>query len=132
MRQLPQHLPRAAAFALTHGTMRNAAFAEGAARPDGKKNAAILLHRTGVMHVSNHSSEGMAQSARRILRDRCRELEEALDDDQNAVHELREVRGALLRLEHGTWGRCEKCQGAIGRDRLRAVPETRTCIDCAD
>lgn len=38
---------------------------------------------------------------------------------------------ALERLESGRYGRCEGCGGQIGADRLAALPEALTCIDCA-
>jgi RNA polymerase-binding transcription factor DksA len=45
--------------------------------------------------------------------------------------ELKELEAALQRIEEGQWGRCEKCGGAMGRDRLRALPEVRTCLSCS-
>lgn len=72
----------------------------------------------------------MAQSAKRVLKARCAELE-ARAPDEATQQELHEVKRALERIDAGTWGRCEHCNGAIGRDRLRALPETRTCLDCA-
>lgn len=45
--------------------------------------------------------------------------------------ELVELNAALARMDAGTWGRCERCEGAIGRDRLRALPETRLCLPCS-
>ena len=71
----------------------------------------------------------MMQTARELLDARCRELRGRLGGGSNA--ELEELVHALRRMDAGTWGRCEKCDGAIGRDRLRAIPETRSCLDCA-
>lgn len=45
--------------------------------------------------------------------------------------ELAEVEAALARIAAGAFGRCEACGGAIGKNRLRAVPEARLCIGCA-
>jgi DnaK suppressor protein len=42
-----------------------------------------------------------------------------------------EVDAALDRIAKGTFGRCETCGRPISHDRLRAVPYTRLCIDCA-
>jgi RNA polymerase-binding transcription factor DksA len=69
------------------------------------------------------------QSAREQLSARCAELRTRLGPGTN--DELEELLHALRKLDAGTWGRCEKCDGAIGRDRLRAIPETRSCVDCA-
>ena len=46
--------------------------------------------------------------------------------------ELSEIEAALRRIELGTYGVCETCGGAIGRLRLRAVPEARLCIICSE
>jgi len=45
--------------------------------------------------------------------------------------ELREIDAAINRILNGTWGSCEKCGGAVGRDRLRTLPEVRFCSYCA-
>lgn len=43
---------------------------------------------------------------------------------------LREVLDALDRMSHGTFGHCEQCESAINKERLRAVPYARLCIEC--
>ena len=44
--------------------------------------------------------------------------------------ELHELDAALERIEKGTYGTCQMCGGAVGRQRLRAIPEARYCIEC--
>jgi RNA polymerase-binding transcription factor DksA len=44
---------------------------------------------------------------------------------------LEEIPLALKRLEQGQFGRCEECQGAIPRERLKELPYTRYCVACA-
>ncbi len=44
---------------------------------------------------------------------------------------LSEVQAALGRLHAGKFGHCESCARAISRERLRAIPFARLCIDCA-
>jgi RNA polymerase-binding transcription factor DksA len=44
--------------------------------------------------------------------------------------ELAETDAALERIEHGSFGRCETCGKAIGRQRLLALPAARLCIEC--
>ncbi len=44
---------------------------------------------------------------------------------------LSEVDAALLRVEDGTYGLCERCGSAIGSARLEALPAARLCITCA-
>ena len=45
--------------------------------------------------------------------------------------EIVEIDAALARIANGTYGTCEVCGGAIGRDRLRALPEVRRCVRCS-
>ena len=44
---------------------------------------------------------------------------------------LQDIEDALTRFDAGTYGRCESCEGAIGADRLEAMPAARLCIACA-
>lgn len=44
---------------------------------------------------------------------------------------LRDIEDALGRFDAGTYGRCESCEGAIGADRLEAMPAARLCMTCA-
>jgi RNA polymerase-binding transcription factor DksA len=43
---------------------------------------------------------------------------------------LGEIDKALERVDDGTFGRCEGCEGWVSSNRLKAVPYVRTCIDC--
>ncbi len=58
------------------------------------------------------------------------EVLEALDEAEG--RELEQVRHALRRLEHGSYGRCARCEEPIAPGRLEALPFATTCIDCAD
>ena len=42
-----------------------------------------------------------------------------------------EVRDALERVGEGRFGRCDACEGAIGRERLELLPYARHCAACA-
>lgn len=41
-----------------------------------------------------------------------------------------EVQDALDRLAEGTYGRCERCDAWIRKERLSAMPHARHCIVC--
>lgn len=41
-----------------------------------------------------------------------------------------EVRSALTRIDEGTYGLCESCDGPIAAKRLDAVPWARLCVSC--
>lgn len=47
------------------------------------------------------------------------------------AEQMAAVDAALLRIQKGTFGQCVKCKGAIGTERLDAVPYTPFCIECA-
>jgi DnaK suppressor protein len=42
----------------------------------------------------------------------------------------KEIDDALERIDAGTFGTCENCQGAIGAQRLNAIPYARYCVQC--
>lgn len=46
--------------------------------------------------------------------------------------ELIDINAALERITQGSYGRCESCDRAIGRQRLRALPEARRCMSCSE
>jgi DnaK suppressor protein len=45
---------------------------------------------------------------------------------------LEEIAAALERMDNGSFGRCQECGREIATQRLRAIPYTRLCIDCAN
>jgi DnaK suppressor protein len=65
------------------------------------------------------------------------EARRRLEERRNAMlsagarsREMDETLAALERMDAGTYGRCVHCAGAIGRQRLLALPETRFCVAC--
>lgn len=46
--------------------------------------------------------------------------------------QLHQVRHALLRIQDGTYGRCERCGRPIDPDRLEMLPYATLCIEDAD
>ncbi len=45
---------------------------------------------------------------------------------------LKEVDGALAKMENGTYGHCENCDEEIPVERLRAYPAATSCVKCTD
>jgi RNA polymerase-binding transcription factor len=45
--------------------------------------------------------------------------------------EIRNIDIALTKMEEGGYGRCEACRRPIKLERLRAIPWTRHCVQCA-
>jgi DnaK suppressor protein len=50
---------------------------------------------------------------------------------ENEEEVLGEIDNALNRIGVGSYGLCEQCQAEIPRERLRAIPYTRYCVECA-
>jgi DnaK suppressor protein len=51
--------------------------------------------------------------------------------DHNA-YMLREIHGALTRIEEGSYGVCLECEMQISERRMSAVPWARHCLACQD
>ena len=52
--------------------------------------------------------------------------------DQELSLELKRIDKALARIEAGGYLQCENCGEDIGEERLRALPCSVLCIDCAN
>jgi DnaK suppressor protein len=65
----------------------------------------------------------------RAQQERMARLLARLDDRQ--IHAFQEIEAALQRVADATYGTCEDCGQAIARGRLRALPATRVCANCA-
>lgn len=50
--------------------------------------------------------------------------------DEMSLREVRQIRGALRRIEAGQYGVCAACGQPIGAARLAAVPTAVTCLQC--
>jgi len=64
---------------------------------------------------------------------------DALQQQQMALHarrrletQLAQVRGALARVDEGTFGKCALCGNVIPPQRLDLVPETPFCVACQE
>ena len=49
---------------------------------------------------------------------------------ENVRAHLEDVNAAIVRMDAGTYGQCEKCNQPINIDRLKALPWARRCLDC--
>jgi RNA polymerase-binding transcription factor DksA len=84
---------------------------------------------------------GAETDLRWIAEDRESELEERAQEeraarvlaglDDRSLREIAEIHGALQRMIGGTYGKCLDCGRAIPLPRLRAVPTTAFCVECA-
>jgi RNA polymerase-binding transcription factor DksA len=61
-----------------------------------------------------------------------REGEEVLGAlDEAGRRELDSIRGALARIEAGSYGTCRRCGEPIAAARLRVLPTALDCVECA-
>lgn len=56
------------------------------------------------------------------------DLQISLRQSDNEI--LREIEGALVRMNRGTFGACEVCKKPLSKARLEAVPWTPVCSKC--
>jgi RNA polymerase-binding transcription factor DksA len=59
------------------------------------------------------------------------EQENTLNLLANEQQQLEEIRDALERIKQGKFGRCEECEVAIPKARLKEIPFARYCVACA-
>jgi len=84
---------------------------------------------------------GSQRGVRALLEERGSEIEENAQKDRitslashlNSRDEkmIRQINATLKRIDEGTYGQCDWCEGEIGWERIRALPTTTLCIDCA-
>lgn len=61
-----------------------------------------------------------------------RENDEVLEEIATQTSaELAQITQVLGRIEKGEYGVCSACGGSIAKERLEAIPEATTCIQCA-
>lgn len=62
-----------------------------------------------------------------------RQNDEVVDGlDVEARSELKQVEHALDRIAEGDGDICEACGEFINSERLKVLPQTTVCVDCAD
>ena len=50
---------------------------------------------------------------------------------EHARHQLEAATAAVAQLDAGEYGRCTRCGGDIGAERLAALVDVTTCVTCA-
>jgi DnaK suppressor protein len=97
-------------------------------RTDLQRRLDVLLNRVGAItrDLRRPTDPDWAERATEVEND---DVLEGLDDASRA--EVAEIRLALDRLEHGTYGKCARCGRGIPPPRLAARPSATTCVACA-
>ena len=50
---------------------------------------------------------------------------------RRAEHKVKSIKEALQKIGEGTYGVCERCHRKIDPERLKILPHTTLCIECA-
>jgi len=80
--------------------------------------------------VRNETNPVSSDSQERSLE---RENDQVIDALGNSARvELASINRALSRIEAGEYFECEECGGPISEGRLRSVPYTSLCVECAE
>lgn len=58
------------------------------------------------------------------------ERERDLALSAQALASIEEIDRSLVKMEHGTYGVCEKCGENIPKERLKALPYAALCVTC--
>ena len=92
--------------------------------------AELTTHGDRVDRISDHLRAPVQKDWEEAAQERENDevLEHLSDEGRRRVALLR---AALRRMHDGSYGRCVSCDAAIAAARLRAVPETPWCVDCA-
>lgn len=96
-------------------------------------HAIRFLHEENVGSLEDETGELVSGSADNHPGDTAtatfdRELDYTLEDNSEAV--LAAIEAALVRLDEGTYGKCQRCGQPISEERLEAIPYATLCIDC--
>ncbi len=86
--------------------------------------AKVLRNREGIVIEKSPDALDEVQHAT--------ERELAIRNLDRESHLLRNVRGALQRIQDGSYGICMHCDGEISPRRLEAVPWAGYCIRCQE
>jgi DnaK suppressor protein len=84
-----------------------------------------LYERRAELHGENDPDDEVAVAVQSVVK------ELALTNMEREIRTLAEVELSLRRLETGEYGICGGCERQIPGARLRALPWTRLCVECA-
>ena len=62
--------------------------------------------------------------------DEAEEIDRGLTLASDLKKRLEQIESALLKIDAGTYGKCESCGGEISLEMLETVPESRLCLNC--
>jgi len=96
---------------------------------------AILAARIAELETFNRLRDGIAIERSPDQLDEIQRASEralAVCNLDREFNQLRNIRAALLRIEQGSFGKCEECDEDIHPKRLTAIPWAALCIRCQE
>ena len=88
----------------------------------------LLVHADSTVSGMTQPKENFADPTDRASHEADRSFELRIRDREHKL--IKKIKKALVRIENGTFGRCEICEEDITIERLKARPVTTQCIDC--
>jgi DnaK suppressor protein len=88
----------------------------------------ILQEAERALDTMNEPEEAFADPTDRAAMESDRTLVLRMRDRERKL--LGKIDEAFERIDDGSYGRCEECDGEIGIERLKARPVTTFCIGC--
>lgn len=58
-------------------------------------------------------------------------FQENLSLQKNMKNLISETKKAIVKIDRGTYGKCQECKGEIEPGRLKAYPSADLCVSCA-
>lgn len=80
--------------------------------------------------AAEQTDDGILDLADKAANSYSRELNFSLSNGERET--LMKIEDALGRIDEGDYGHCANCGQKIGDKRLKAIPWTPHCIDCAE
>lgn len=98
-----------------------------------RANNAADFARDLQQEAHRHTEPAHLERPERQADPRSDEIELEIDQAllENAELSIQEIEAALERLNAGTFGQCVGCGHPIAKERLKALPSTPYCIQCA-
>jgi len=124
----------AAGTALAHCTRQEGPMKKVRQRLQRERDEAIARLRE--LGAAPENAAATTDGAASDVRDEGDRAEASHRHDLSLMHRervaerIKRLSAALRRIEDGSYGRCERCGGAIEVPRLKALPEATTCLAC--
>lgn len=88
----------------------------------------LLSHADSTVTGMTKPKENFADPTDRASHEAERSFELRIRDREHKL--IKKIKKALVRIDNGTFGMCEKCEEEIALERLKARPVTTQCIEC--